>query len=212
MKIALKTCLFYFDSSCLMLQTTKGPPLMPVRGGREEWQWKSVFNVSSGCFFRQKMTKEKLQTTTIKRTCRPFQKVWISLPADPPKSPDLSINQPECFPDARGRHTRKKEEKRKVWQWVAGRESDNSMVNNNQIYLWPCRARLGPCFPFVSVEDDREKKGKKQKSFEFNIFQSITASTTYCCSGAHHHGEAGGGRVCESDIAFTVFILFDKLP
>jgi len=141
-----------------MLQTTEGPPLMPVRGGKEEWQQKRIFHVSSGCFSGKKWPK---------KNCKWWQS---NVPVDPPKSLDLSSNQLECFPDARGRHTHKKEGKRKVWWWVAGRESDNSMVNNNQTYLWPCWARLGPCFPFVSVEDGREKKGKKQKSFEFNIF------------------------------------------
>jgi hypothetical protein len=54
MKIALKTYLFYLSSIFLMLQTTKGPPLIPVRGGKEEWQQKRIFHVSSGCFLGKK--------------------------------------------------------------------------------------------------------------------------------------------------------------
>jgi len=49
-------------------------------------------------------------------------------------------------------------------------KNDNSTVNNNQTYLWPCWARLGPCFPFVSVEDGKEKKGKKQNHLSLTSF------------------------------------------
>ena len=54
MKIALKTYPFYLSSIFLTLQTTKGPPLIPVRGGKEEWQQKRIFHVSSGCFLGKK--------------------------------------------------------------------------------------------------------------------------------------------------------------
>jgi len=43
MKIALKTYCFNLSSAFLKLQTTKGPHLMPARGGTEEWQQKRFF-------------------------------------------------------------------------------------------------------------------------------------------------------------------------
>jgi len=67
-KIALKTYLYYLRSAFLMLPATKGPPLMPVRGGEKEWQQKRSFYVSSGCFLGQKLTEGKLQKATIKCT------------------------------------------------------------------------------------------------------------------------------------------------
>jgi len=55
--------------------------------------------------------------------------------------------------------------------------------------------RLGTCLLFVSVEEERGKKRKKQKPCECNFISiiSVSMSTTYSCSGTHHHGEAGGG-------------------
>jgi len=47
---------FYLSSIVLMPQTTKGPPIMPARWGKEEWKQKRSFHVSSWCF-RQKTTK-----------------------------------------------------------------------------------------------------------------------------------------------------------
>jgi len=66
MKIALKTYLFYLSSIFLMLPSIKGPPLMPVRGGKEEWQHSSESSQNSKppispvgnstCALRKKMT------------------------------------------------------------------------------------------------------------------------------------------------------------
>jgi len=58
MKITFKTYLFYLSSIFLMLQTTEGPPLLPVRGGKEEWQQERIFHVSSGCFSGKKGPKK----------------------------------------------------------------------------------------------------------------------------------------------------------
>jgi len=107
-KITLKTYLLYLRSAFLMLPSTKGPPLMPVRGGKKEWQQKRSFYVSSGCFFGQKMTEEKLQKATIKCTYGPQNRSgtldkWTKM---------LSWWI--------GKHTRKAKEKRTIWKRVVG--------------------------------------------------------------------------------------------
>ena len=99
MKIALKTYLFYLSSIFLTLQTTKGPPLIPVRGGKEEWQQKRIFHVSSGCFLGKKRPKKNCKKLQSKPTC------------GPPRGSELFSNQPEHFPGARGRHTCKRKRK-----------------------------------------------------------------------------------------------------
>jgi len=47
-----KTYLFYLKITFLMLPSTECPPLLPVKGGKEEWQ-KMSFHVGSGCSFSQ---------------------------------------------------------------------------------------------------------------------------------------------------------------
>ena len=75
---------------------------MPVRGGKEEWQQERIFRVSSGCFWAKKRPNKYCKMTMIALTC------------GPQCGSELFGNQPEHFPGKRGRHTRKKEERRTV--------------------------------------------------------------------------------------------------
>jgi len=68
---------------------------------------KKDFSCEFWLFLGKKWPKKNCKKLQSKPTC------------GPPRGSELFNNQPEHFPGARGRHTRKKEEKRTVWQWVA---------------------------------------------------------------------------------------------
>jgi len=132
---------------------------MPARGGGKAWQQKTSFYVSSRCFSGQKMTKGKLQKVTIKCTFGPQNRSrtldkWTRM---------LSW----CI----GRHTCKAKENKTIWKWVVGDSSKNPykklLVNSNQMYLGLAR-RPGTCLPFISVDNNRERKKEKQQKEKKN--------------------------------------------
>jgi len=91
------------------------------------------------------------------------------------------------------------------------KRNDNSMVNNNQTYLWPCWARLGPCLLLFLLKRTEKRKRKKQKSCGFNFFSkycSMTNNLLLLRRTPSWWGRRREGFGCESDIVFTGSTLY----